>query len=710
MKFLYTILFSLLLLSCNGQTPQKMTTKHKHTNALIHETSPYLLQHAHNPVHWRAWSEDALADAQKENKLVLISIGYSACHWCHVMEHESFENEEVAKLMNDNFICIKVDREERPDIDQVYMSAVQLMTGRGGWPLNAIALPDGRPVFGGTYFPKKDWINVLNQLSKQYQETPDKFTEYATKIAQGMEASGLIQVNLNESEFKTHKLDPIINNWKQSFDNRFGGTKRAPKFMLPNNYLFLLKYAYLQKDEELLSFVNTTLTKMAYGGVFDHVAGGFSRYSTDVKWHVPHFEKMLYDNGQLVSLYAQAYKLTKNELYKNTIIKTLQFVEEELYHKNGYFYSALDADSINKEGEKEEGAYYVWTKQELKDLLKDDYKLFADYYNVNDYGWWEHNNYVLIRKNSDEAIAKKYQISVAKLQEIVTKNLQTLHNIRKNRNKPGLDDKTLTSWNALMLTGYLDAYEALQDDHYLNVALKNANFIINSQLQPDGSLHHNFKNGKSNINGYLEDYATVIEAFIKLYENTLDSKWLFQAQNLTNYCFDHFYNDQNSMFYFTSNSDQKLAMRSIEYQDNVIASSNSIMAKNLFVLGTHFNNKAYTTTAKKMLHNVIPEINNYGSAFSNWLDLYLSLSEPFKEIVVIGDEAIQKVKQLHLHYLPNTLFAGLDTSKKYSTKTKSLPLLQDRIIKDKTYIYLCENSACQLPTEDTKQIIKQLKK
>ena len=708
MKYFFTLLLSVLLTNCKGQTSEVMT--HKHTNALSKETSPYLLQHAHNPVNWRAWSNEALEEAKRENKLLLISIGYAACHWCHVMEEESFENEDVAQVMNNNFICIKVDREERPDVDQVYMSAIQLMTGRGGWPLNAIALPDGRPVWGGTYFPKKEWVNALQQLSKQYKETPQKFIDYAEGVEKGMVATELVQVNIEKSEFKTHKLSPIINHWKQSFDERFGGMKRAPKFMMPNNYLFLLKYAYLQKDEDLLAFVNTTLTKMAYGGIFDPIGGGFSRYSTDVKWHVPHFEKMLYDNGQLVSLYAQAYKLTKNKLYKTTAISTLKFVEEELYHKNGYFYSSLDADSVNKEGEKEEGAFYVWTKDELRNLLKEEYKLFADYYNVNDFGWWEHNNYVLIRKDNDIAIAKKHQISVEKLQEILTANLKILHNVRKKRNKPGLDDKTLTSWNALMLTGYLDAYEAFGDVHYLEVALKNANFILKVQLQPDGSLHHNFKNGKSTINGYLEDYATVIEAFIKLYENTLDSKWLFQAQNLTNYCYDNFYNDKNSMFYFTSSKDKQLVVRSTEYRDNVIASSNSIMAKNLFQLGFHFENKSYTATAKKMLHNVLPEINNYGSAFSNWLDLYLNISEPFKEIVVTGDTALQQIQQLHQHYLPNVLFSGVDTSIKQNTKTLNLPLLKDRVVNDKTYFYICEDSACQLPTENLQQTIVTLKK
>ncbi len=708
MKNLAIILFLTILSNCKGPNKIPMKTSKKNTNALINETSPYLLQHAHNPVNWRAWSEEALLEAKKTNKLIIISVGYSACHWCHVMEEESFEDQEVAKIMNDNFICIKVDREERPDIDQVYMNAIQLITGRGGWPLNAVALPDGRPVWGGTYFSKKDWKNALQQLNKQYKNNPEKFIAYANNIVQGINSAENIQVNLNDSEFKTSKLQPIITQWEKSFDTRFGGLKSPPKFMMPNNYLFLLKYAHLQKDKKLLTFVNTTLTKMAYGGIFDPIGGGFSRYSTDIKWHIPHFEKMLYDNGQLVSLYAQAYKLTKNELYKNTLIKTLQFVEDELYHANGYFYSSLDADSVNKKGIKEEGAFYVWTITELKELLKEDYSLFADYYNINDFGWWEHHNYVLIRKKTDETIAEKHKISVKTLQETLQKNVKTLQIVRNKRKKPALDDKTLTSWNALMLIGYLDAYEALQNKHYLTIALKNANFIIKNQLKPDGGLYHNFKNGKSNINGYLEDYATVIEAFIKLYENTLDSKWLFKARDLTNYCFDNFYNDQNSMFYFTSNKNAKLIMRSIEYRDNVIAASNSIMAKNLFQLGIHFNNKNYTKTAKKMLHNVLPEINNYGSAFSNWLILYLNISEPYKEIVVTGNDALQIINTLHKNYLPNVLFSGINTQKENNNITKNLPLLKGRAIPYKTYMYLCTNNVCQLPTENIEDVLKEI--
>lgn len=710
MRHLTTSLVFILLFSCEGQNTDTIANTHQFTNELSNETSPYLLQHAHNPVNWNPWGEKALEQAKKENKLIIISIGYSACHWCHVMEEESFENIAVAKVMNDHFITVKVDREERPDIDQVYMSAVQLLTGSGGWPLNVVALPDGRPVWGGTYFKKNDWISSLTQLQKQFQDNPEKFISYADNLEQGIVTSDLVAQNPSDLSFKTEDLITIVNEWKTSFDHKFGGTKRTPKFMLPNNYAFLLKYAHLQNDTELLNYVNTTLTKMAYGGLYDHIDGGFSRYSTDPRWHIPHFEKMLYDNGQLVSLYSQAYKLTKNELYKTTIQRTLSFIEQELYHKKGYFYSSLDADSYNNLGKKEEGAFYVWTKEELKAILKEDYKLFADYYNINEYGYWEKSNYVLTRKDSDEKIAKKFDISIPQLHATLNKNIIALHTKREQREKPSLDDKTLTSWNALMQIGYLDAYEALNEEQYLKIAIKNAVFISDNLFKSDGSLFHNYKNGKSTINGYLEDYANTIEAFIKLYENTLDEKWLYRAKNLTDYCFTHFYNTENNLFYFTSDEDPKLVVRKTEYRDNVIPASNSIMAKNLFMLGIHFNNKEYTEASTKMLHNILPQINNYGSGYSNWLDLYLMNSEKFQEIVITGETALSKINYLKKQYLPNTLFSGCYLSVKKSASSKELPLLAYRIIPKKTYIYICENSVCQLPIENIEQALTLIRK
>ncbi|MBL4569218.1 MAG: thioredoxin domain-containing protein, partial [Flavobacteriaceae bacterium] len=482
-------------------------TTHKYTNNLIKETSPYLLQHAHNPVNWYAWNDETLALAKKENKLLLISIGYSSCHWCHVMEDESFENEEVAAIMNKYFINVKVDREERPDVDQVYMTAVQLMTGSGGWPLNCIALPDGRPIWGGTYFKKDDWLNNLNQIGELYLNTPEKIIEYAEKLTEGVQQSGLVTLNKNKPLFTKEYLKNTVQKWETYFDNNQGGLNRAPKFPMPNNYHFLLRYAFQNNDADLTKYVNTTLTKIAHGGIFDQVGGGFSRYSVDTKWHIPHFEKMLYDNGQLVSLFSDAYLISKNDLYKETVYKTLTFIERELLHKNGGFYASLDADSLNEKEELEEGAFYVWTEAELKKHIK-DFDLFADYYNVNEFGFWEHEKYHLIRNTTDEKFADKHKLSINVLKEKVVDWNKTLLKERAKKSRPRLDDKILTSWNALMLKGYIDAYRVFDNPHFLEIAKKNALFLEKNMLKSDGSLFHNFKNGAAIISSRAIRSAT----------------------------------------------------------------------------------------------------------------------------------------------------------------------------------------------------------
>jgi len=696
----FKLIILIALISCKGQNTKSM--EHKFTNDLINETSPYLLQHAHNPVNWNAWNDKTLEKAKDENKLMLISIGYAACHWCHVMEHESFEDSLVAQTMNSKFINIKIDREERPDIDQVYMNAVQLMTGSGGWPLNVITLPDGRPIWGGTYFKKEQWISALEQISKLYIENPDKLYEYADKLEQGIKSMDVVSLNNDEAIFKAEDIEDAIKNWSKFFDHREGGLNRSPKFMMPNNYHFLLRYAYQKDDKELQDFVNLTLTQMAYGGVYDQIGGGFSRYATDVNWHVPHFEKMLYDNGQLVSLYADAYLITKNELYKNVVFETLEFIEREMTTDNGAFYSSLDADSDTAEGELEEGAFYVWKKEELKTLLKADYDLFSDYYNINNYGFWEHDNYVLIRKDDDIDIIKNHNLTTDALAEKKNSWKQMLLEEREKRSRPRLDDKTLTSWNAIMLKGYVDAFRVFGKKEFLVSAEKNANFIINNQLREDGGLNHNYKNNKSTINGYLEDYATTIDAFITLYENTLDDKWLLISRDLANYVFDHFLDEKSSMFYFTSNKDASLVSRNMEYRDNVIPASNSIMAKNLFKLSHYFDNSYYSSTAKRMLNNVKPEISNYGSGYSNWLDLMLNYTHPFYEVAISGKDAHQKVSDLNKTYIPNKIIAG-------STKENIMPLLKNRYLDSETLIYVCVNNACKLPVTEVKQAIKLLK-
>ena len=696
---LLTILISLT--NCTSQNNKTMT-KHTYTNSLINETSPYLLQHAHNPVDWHAWNEETLELAKKENKLLLISIGYSSCHWCHVMEHECFEDEEVAAVMNQNFINIKVDREERPDIDQVYMNAVQLITGRGGWPLNCVALPDGRPIWGGTYFPKENWINALNQLSKLYSETPEKAIEYAEKLTEGVKNSDLISKNNNQVDFKVTDLNLAVNNWKQHMDFDLGGRKGAPKFPMPNNYQFLLRYAIQTGDSEILEYVNTSLTNMALGGMYDQIGGGFARYSVDKKWHVPHFEKMLYDNGQLVSLYAEAFQATKNDLYKQTVYQTLQFIEREQTNTEGAFYSSLDADSNNAKGNLEEGAYYVWTKAELKSILKNDFDLFSDYYNINNYGFWEHNNYVLIRKDNKYEITKNHSITISELEEKVIHWQKVLLKERAKKDKPRLDDKSLTSWNALMLKGYIDAYKVFNEQHFLDVAIKNATFIYTKQLQENGNLNHNFKNGKSTINGYLEDYATVIDAYISLYEVTFNELWLNTAKQLTDYTFDHFYDLESSMFFFTSNEDPNLITRKMEVEDNVIPASNSIMAKNLFKLSHYYSNSYYLKVSKQMLTNVKDRALQYGSGHSNWLQLMADYSGDYYEVAISGKDARNKLIEINKNYIPNKLIAG-------STKKSNIPLMEGRYNEDETLIYICVDGACQLPVSEIEKALNQLK-
>ena len=701
MRILYLLLIVFcLFIGCNKK--QSTEEYHKYTNDLIKETSPYLLQHAHNPVNWKAWNQETLDQAKAENKLIIISVGYSACHWCHVMEEESFENEAVAKLMNDNFISIKVDREERPDIDQVYMNAVQLMTGKGGWPLNCIALPDGRPIFGGTYFTKEEWTKALTEISGLYKNNPEKAREYADKLVTGIQKSELISVNTTEADFKSSELSEAVKVWQEQLDFKEGGLVGDNKFPMPSSLNFLLRYSIQNKDKAIQTYVETTLTKMANGGIYDHIGGGFSRYSTDAKWHVPHFEKMLYDNAQLVSLYADAYLVTKNELYKKTVIETLSFVEKELMAPNGAFYSSLDADSKNKAKKLEEGAYYVWKKEELQSLLKSDFSLFQKYFNVNENGLWENGNYILIRNQSDKAFALQNKLTLSELDSKVKNWKQILLAARNKRARPHLDDKTLTSWNALMIKGYLSAYRAFKNPHYKEIALKNANFILDNQLQKDGSLYHSYKDGKSSIIGFSEDYASVIDAFIAVYQITLDEKWLNKAKQLTDYAMTHFLDKKSKLFYFTSNIATGLITRKMEIADNVIPGSNSILAHNLFLLGHYYSNDTYSKTAQQMLNNIKEEAVQAPTEYYNWLNLMLNYTGNYYEVAIAGKDAMTKTSQLQSYYLPNILIAG-------ATKESKLPILENRYADDQTYIYVCVNKACKMPEKEVAVAVDKIK-
>jgi len=668
-------------------------------NRLIEESSPYLLQHAYNPVDWRAWNEESLQAAKEEDKPILISIGYSACHWCHVMERESFENDSVAKLMNENFICIKVDREERPDIDHLYMDATQLMTGKGGWPLNCFALPDGRPFYGGTYFPKDQWINVLNQLSEVYQNEREKVEEYAQKLSEGLQEQTVIELEEIPVQFTSELLMSGIRKWKQNFDTSNGGSNYAPKFPMPNNYQFLLHYLNFYPDTEVEAQLKLSLKKMAMGGIYDQLGGGFARYSTDMQWKVPHFEKMLYDNAQLIGLYAQAFKKYQDPLYQEIVRQSIEFLEREMLDESGAFYSALDADS-----EGEEGKFYVWDIKELKTTLtNEEFKLLSDYYAINKQGEWE-GNYILLRQKSDEEVANKMGVGITELQTSIAKLEEKLMNIRSQRERPGLDDKSLTSWNALTIVGLLEAYEAIGEKEYLTLAESCGSFIVNKQMQLDGRLLHTYKSGKSSINGFLEDYAFCIQAYVQLYENTFELQWLKAAEKLANYSIAHFYDDKSGFFYFNSDEDPSLVIRKFEKSDNVIPASNSAICRALFELGTLLYNEEYLRISDQLLSNAENMINDHLPYASNWGIQLLNRSHDFYEVAVVGKKAASMRNELNKNYLPNSIFLG-------SIKERTeLELLEGKWVDDQTTAYVCLNQMCKQPTTDGSTALEQLVK
>ncbi len=660
-----------------------MDNSSRKSNALIHESSPYLLQHAYNPVEWVSWSEEAFSQAKEENKLVIISIGYSSCHWCHVMEHESFEDEEVAKVMNSHFVCIKVDREERPDVDQVYMTAVQLMTGQGGWPLNCITLPNGKPIYGGTYFKKEQWIQILNKLADLYKTEPDRMAQYSEEVSEGIQSSDLIEVS-QDQDFSEDKLDEILINWKRRFDTTEGGPNKAPKFPLPNNYDFLLRSYYHKRYSELKEHIELTLDKMACGGIFDQIGGGFARYSVDALWKVPHFEKMLYDNGQIIGLYSDAYKVFRKAHYKEVVEKTFSWLQNEMKDESGAYYSALDADS-----EGEEGKFYVWKEQELVEVLGDDFQLAKEVYQINSKGFWEHGNYILHRNENLEKIAEEFSIDEEALIGKIHLMDQKLMKVRSTRVRPGLDDKCLTAWNALLISGLCKAYQTFKEEKFLTTAKEIGKWIIEIQLK-DGQLFHTYKNGASTISGFLDDYATSIQAFLDLYEITFDSNYFNTAKELLKETDTSFLNEENQLYYFASSSSE-LIVRKTETEDNVIPSTNSIMARNLFRIGTILDDQILLDRSKIMLSAVYNGMEQYGSAYSNWGLLLLDHVKPVNEIVVTGSNWQEKLQEIQSKYIPNAIFLGGESN------TIQSPLAEGKFGGEQ--IFVCQNKTCELPSE-----------
>lgn len=669
-----------------------------YTNSLIHSSSPYLLEHAHNPVNWFPWGKEALKKASEENKLLIISIGYSACHWCHVMEHQSYSDADVANFMNQHFVAIKVDREERPDIDQIYMNAAMLLTGSGGWPLNAFALPDGRPFYALTYLPKLQWLELLHQIVNLYREQADKVKEQAAALTAGIQGGDLVQKPADPSTGSLKKIyAALLDRVASTIDFVHGGFGRAPKFPMPNAWELLLQYHYITGNEKALDAVMVTLDQMMMGGIYDQIGGGFARYATDQLWRVPHFERMLYDNGQLISLYAHAYQVTGKSPYADVIRKTLSFIKDEMTDNEGGFYSSINADS-----EGEEGKFYVWTEHEIDRLIDMDIlPLIKDYYRVTKAGNWEHGKNILYRENNNEAFARKYNITTDELHDILQKTNDILLNARSQRIRPTTDNKILTSWNALMMEGYVNAYKALGDKAYLESAIANAKFIEDKMMGENGYVWRNYMQGKAAIPGLLDDYAFLAAAFIELYQVTFDSHWLLKAESIVKYAREHFYDAENHLFFYTSDQSENLIARKKEMEDNVLASSNSVMANVLYRLGIFLDNDIYQEEATAMLHQVVAAIPSGVPYFSNWARLLGLLVHGHFEVAIVGTEASEKNIEMQKKYLPDAFFMG--------GLKADLPLLEGKTLEGKTTIYVCKNKVCQLPVNEPAQALEQIK-
>ncbi|MEE4257288.1 MAG: thioredoxin domain-containing protein [Bacteroidales bacterium] len=663
-------------------------------NKLINESSPYLLHHAHNPVNWYPWGAEALDKARSENKLLIISIGYAACHWCHVMEKESFSDPLVAKTMNKGYVSIKIDREERPDLDQIYMDAAMLTNGSGGWPLNVIALPDGRPVFAGTYFPKEKWIDILEQIQDICENDAQRLFEIAEKITDRIRVNELSALSQDDSGFDINELEKGFENWIRNIDLEWGGYKHAPKFPLPAGFNYLLKYHYLTKDKKALQAVTKSLDRMARGGIYDHVGGGFARYSVDEYWKVPHFEKMLYDNAQLISLYTYAYQFTRDPFYKKIVAQTIEFCNRELSDTSGLFYSSLDADSEGKEGE-----FYVWEYDELKSLLGEDHDLFADYYNIKKEGNWEENKNILFAIESFADHSERKNLNPLDFEKRLDAALAKLFRARSKRIRPGLDDKCITAWNSMMVTACLDAYRVFDHPDYLKRAKTAIQFILKNNTDKDYKLYRIYKNGKRSINGFLDDYASTIQALIELYQLTFDIEWIRHAEKYTEHVLCHFSAEDNPMLYYTSDSDPELIARKTEVPDNVIPSSNSIMANNLYFLGLLLDKKDYRDRSLRMLSIVKDQVERGSPYYANWASLYLWQLNRSNEVVIMGAQAPDLRKGFNREFLPLVLFAG-------SKNEENLPLLENRMPDGKTMIYVCKNKTCNLPVSEVQDALK----
>jgi uncharacterized protein YyaL (SSP411 family) len=658
-------------------------------NRLATANSPYLRQHADNPVDWFPWGEEALAKAREENKPLIISIGYAACHWCHVMAHESFIDTDVAAFMNDHFVCIKIDREERPDIDQIYMEAIQHITGGGGWPLHAFALPDGRPFHGGTYFTRIQWLDLLKRVHSVYENHFVDLQLQAETLTSALQSNMFaVHPAISNEGIKRELYDSFIDGWENLIDKKEGGFSTAPKFPMPVVWDFLLQYHYLTDNKSALNYVKITLEAMAKGGIYDQIAGGFSRYSTDQSWKVPHFEKMLYDNAQLISLYAKAYQVTNNLEFAGVVRESIAFCERELMNGEGAFYSSLDADS-----EGVEGKFYTFTASELKESLDPEiFPLLADFYQVTDEGNWEHGRNILWRKRTYAEFALQNDMSGESLEKILRNAHERLMILRANRIRPSTDEKIITAWNALMIMAYIDAFHALGNSGFLDSAISLAHFIEQHMFTPEGNLLRSYRDGNSMINAFLDDYSLLADALIRLYEATFDIHWLDLSQDLTRFAIEHFSDPGSSLFYYTSDYSETLIARKHEIPDTVIPSSNSVMAHVLVRLGHYYDNPSYISRAIALVKQVVHDSSIHNPYYAHYAMAMGLIAYPLNEIAITGEKALEKSLILQKQYLPSSLFSG--------GNEENLPLLKDKMVLNATKIYVCRDKTCSLPADD----------
>ena len=667
-------------------------------NELHQSGSLYLRQHANNPVHWQLWSADVLAQAVKDERLLLLSIGYSSCHWCHVMEEESFEDEEVAALMNAHFTSIKIDREERPDLDARYMSAVQLMTGQGGWPLNCIALPDGTPVWGGTYFSKADWMAALSQISQMWKETPQTIQDYAQQMREGLSDMVLVSTSGTPGSFVASDLEDVLIPWMRGWDEVNGGLTHAPKFPMPSNYSYLLQHGILSQNDRTLSFVHNTLNKMALGGIYDFVHGGFTRYATDRFWKVPHFEKMLYDNAQLIGLYAKAYRNDHQDLYAQTISQTVSWLQREMKLDSGLYAAALDADSATSENPREEGGYYTWRIDELEDLALPHFEAFKWYFDISEHSAWE-GKYILHRTQPIKALAERLDIDEAAANESLLHWQQVLASASADRiescPKPLRDPKALTCWNALLVVGLAEAHRALPKNGYDKMATALLDTLLHT-VCANGKIAHQYLHGAAEGDGFLDDYSSMGKALVEVFLLTGNEVYLEYAKQ-TATSIEKLFPLEGAFRLYTNAFDSNW-QKQLEIEDNVIPSANSMWADFFHSVGLLADHTDWKTQAQRALSAIHTKVFRYGPNFSNWLEQGLIQAFDSKELVITGPGAKAAAEDLQRTYLqPGTLIL-------WSEEPSDLAHFKGRISTTLTY-YLCSNNACQLPTTELNQLL-----